>query len=92
MVESGRAARPKILRVDARGTHQAGGKISFVSQRRLFHSIGAKRTSEPAIQLAGPSRIEANAEPGLALQLPFMQVSESMGNHDSKIVDAASVD
>jgi hypothetical protein len=22
----------------------------------------------------------------------FMQVSESMGNHDSKIVDAASVD
>jgi hypothetical protein len=29
---------------------------------------------------------------GLALQLPFMQVSESMGNHDSKIVDAASVD
>jgi Na+/H+ antiporter NhaD/arsenite permease-like protein len=28
----------------------------------------------------------------LALQLPFQQVSESMGNHDSKIVDAASVD
>jgi hypothetical protein len=29
---------------------------------------------------------------GLALQLPFLQISESMGNHDSKIVDAASVD
>jgi hypothetical protein len=29
---------------------------------------------------------------GLALQLPFMEVSESMGNHDSKIVDAGSVD
>ena len=28
----------------------------------------------------------------VALQLPFPQVSESMGNHDSKIVDAASVD
>ena len=28
----------------------------------------------------------------LALQLPFMEISESMGNHDSKIVDAASVD
>jgi hypothetical protein len=28
----------------------------------------------------------------LALQLPFLQISESMGNHDSKIVDAASVD
>ena len=28
----------------------------------------------------------------LALQLPFVDFSESMGNHDSKIVDAASVD
>jgi hypothetical protein len=45
-------------------------------------------------------RMAAVVEPGalcasscvLALQLPFMQISESMGNHDSKIVDAASVD
>ena len=29
---------------------------------------------------------------GLALQLPFVEISESMGNHDSKIVDAGSVD
>ena len=28
----------------------------------------------------------------LALQLLFREVSESMGNHDSKIVDAGSVD
>jgi hypothetical protein len=28
----------------------------------------------------------------LALQLLFLKVSESMGNHDSKIVDAGSVD
>jgi hypothetical protein len=28
----------------------------------------------------------------LTLQLPFPRVSESMGNHDSKIVDAGSVD
>jgi hypothetical protein len=28
----------------------------------------------------------------LALQLSFMEVSESMGNHDSEIVDASSVD
>jgi len=28
----------------------------------------------------------------LALQLPFLQVSESMGNHDSNVVDASSVD
>jgi hypothetical protein len=31
-------------------------------------------------------------EVGLALQLPFLRVSESMGNHDSKIVDADGVD
>jgi hypothetical protein len=35
---------------------------------------------------------EAGAMANLALQLPFMDFSESMGNHDSKIVDAASVD
>jgi hypothetical protein len=29
---------------------------------------------------------------GLALQLHFLEVSESMGNHDSKIVDAGSID
>jgi hypothetical protein len=28
----------------------------------------------------------------LALQLHFLEVSESMGNHDSKIVDAGSID
>jgi hypothetical protein len=28
----------------------------------------------------------------LALQLPFLKTSESMGNHDSEIVDAGSVD
>jgi len=28
----------------------------------------------------------------LALQLLFLKVSESMGNHDSKVVDADGVD
>jgi hypothetical protein len=28
----------------------------------------------------------------LALQLPFLTISESMDNHDSKIVGACSVD
>jgi hypothetical protein len=32
-----------------------------------------------------------SSEP-LALQLPFWKASESMGNHDSKVVDAGSVD
>jgi SRSO17 transposase len=29
---------------------------------------------------------------GLSLQLPFLKVCESMGNHDSEIVGAGSVD
>jgi hypothetical protein len=33
-----------------------------------------------------------DAPAALALQLPFLTISESMGNHDSKIVDAGSVD
>jgi len=33
-----------------------------------------------------PDRLE------LALQLIFLKASESMGNHDSEIVDAGSVD
>jgi LysR family transcriptional regulator, glycine cleavage system transcriptional activator len=32
------------------------------------------------------------ASRGLTLQLPFLKISESMGNHDSKIVGASSVD
>src|ERR1035438_2156756 len=39
-------------------------------------------------------RVHGNIPPNkpLALQLPFLKISESMGNHDSKIVDADSVD
>jgi hypothetical protein len=48
----------------------------------------------------GSVKLEAGTSPGhapdnhlgLALQLCFLRASESMGNHDSKIVDAGSVD
>jgi hypothetical protein len=52
------------------------------------------RTAERRIDhLAKLNLKERNrAKRALALQLPFPQVSESMGNHDSKIVDAGSVD
>ena len=38
------------------------------------------------------SPVGLEADLGLALQLPFLTISESMGNHDSKVVDADSVD
>src|SRR6267142_2548092 len=57
----------------------------------------ACRPSECAEQLMKPVRVVARQiwrESGLslALQLPFRKISESMGNHDSKIVGAGSVD
>jgi hypothetical protein len=36
--------------------------------------------------------VQVGEKCGLALQLLFLTISESMGNHDSKIVDADSVD
>jgi hypothetical protein len=42
----------------------------------------------PGSTLASPR----NDAAGLVLQLPFVRFSESMGNHDSNIVDAGSVD
>jgi hypothetical protein len=38
-----------------------------------------------------PRRAKLNAE-YLALQLLLWEMSESMGNHDSEVVDASSVD
>jgi hypothetical protein len=51
------------------------------SRKRTFQSLGYLTPEEVRY-----------AAVVLALQLPFLQISESMGNHDSKIVDAASVD
>jgi hypothetical protein len=44
----------------------------------------------PQLPQAGAVSFGPRAE--LALQLLFREVSESMGNHDSEIVDASSVD
>jgi len=48
----------------------------------------------PLVGVWLPARFKGceNLSAGLALQLPFLKVSESMGNHDSKIVDAYGVD
>jgi predicted HTH transcriptional regulator len=46
----------------------------------------------PVITIPQGVRVPAVVRTALALQLRFLKVSESMGNHDSKIVDAGSVD
>jgi hypothetical protein len=52
----------------------------------------AIKKQSPNKAAAKPSVPAANGPCDLALQLPFPRVSESMGNYDSKIVDADSVD
>jgi len=54
---------------------------------------GIDRASRLLVATRGRTRIDVLAErSGLALQLLFLKASESMGNHDSEIVDAGSVD
>jgi Arm DNA-binding domain len=59
--------------------------ISFMDDH-----IRAKRKARTAKLFQG--YVDNHIQPALALQLPYLKISESMGNHDSKIVDAASVD
>jgi len=54
---------------------------------------GLKCALGQAEAAAMPALISAAlVKTNLALQLHFLKVSESMGNHDSKVVDAGSVD
>ena len=76
--------------------HEAGRQNRLVWQPRRIYATGLP----PPVTASGSGirdRVHhrIRSQEGLfvlALQLPFIEVSESMGNHDSKIVDAASVD
>jgi hypothetical protein len=46
----------------------------------------------PELESQPGHRWNPDSQQALALQLRFLRGSESMGNHDSKIVDAGSVD
>jgi HTH-type transcriptional regulator/antitoxin MqsA len=72
--------------------------------KRIRTKIGLTQREAGAILGGGPNAFQkyeqdtvtvskpmSNLLRVLALQLPFMKISESMGNHDSKIVDAGSV-
>jgi hypothetical protein len=58
---------------------------------RLSAGVASFEGTLPRSRQSGGAALDQSRE-SLALQLPFMEFSESMGNHDSKIVDAASVD
>ncbi len=66
----------------------AAAKIAlFRSLFRGRDDVFPKRWENPKTGKAGYAPVS-----WLALQLPFRKTSESMGNHDSKIVGADSVD
>jgi hypothetical protein len=48
--------------------------------------------SYPTDEAALRERVRQELIDSLALQLSFQKISESIGNHDSKIVGASSVD
>jgi len=67
---------------------QAGSKAN---PTRPHHRMVTLAQSSPSSRTARALQSE-KATVMLALQLPFLNISESMGNHDSKIVGADSVD
>jgi hypothetical protein len=66
----------------------AATALSFLPTGAFAEGPVIAAPTEAAFTSAGLARIDAY----LTLQLPFLPISESMGNHDSKIVDADSVD
>jgi hypothetical protein len=63
--------------------------MAVVSKEPPSHSV-YQRMDGILIRLG---RIQLSSfVPGLALQLRSWEMSESMGNHDSEVVDASSVD
>ena len=72
-------------------------RIDFTSSCPTIYFLVFKAISAPSggQQMSGDRvgrRLARTGYRALALQLPSMKLSESMGNHDSKIVDADSVD
>ena len=57
-----------------------------------FIASYADAISAPVLTHTTVTTVRSTESGYLALQLPFLKVSESMGNHDSKIVDAYGVD
>jgi hypothetical protein len=57
-------------------------------------SVSAKNRPRPQIRLLETvARARCGCCDGcLALQLSFLKISESMGNHDSQFVDAGGID
>ena len=70
---------------------QAGAKVMLCDIEEAALSAALKQLRLTNVDVDGV-KADVSLKAELALQLPFMELSESMGNHDSNIVDAGSVD
>jgi hypothetical protein len=62
------------------------------AQKRTFGlALSTSALCQKRISVRVPECTLRTHKGGLVLQLPSLSISESMGNHDSQIVDAGSV-
>jgi hypothetical protein len=80
---------PLIVRNDSKPAYRSSGLQCCTKTPAQYRAPCADVRHCASIP---PTPLEAIEDALLALQLLFLRASESMGNHDSKIVDAGSVD
>jgi hypothetical protein len=73
------------------GHKHAGGHTGDVTANR-FYNCQPSHHNVPVSGMTWQNWPLPKSKQALTLQLRFLPTSESMGNHDSKIVDAGSVD
>ena len=78
-----RSTRPRV-------TRHTTDNLEFDAAEQTHK--GTPATRPPVYKKAGGDWIRTQPKFVLALQLLSLGVSESMGNHDSEVVDAGSVD
>jgi class 3 adenylate cyclase len=79
-----------MARLDRLGPAKEVVQIGAAIGREFSYELIARVALKSDVELQGS--LERFISAGLALQLLLLRASESMGNHDSKIVDAGSVD
>ena len=83
--------REKIIK-DRDNCIQLGFSEKVCAMAHVVREASPNCTLPRAVALSLDADVEKARDRCLALQLLFLRASESMGNHDSKVVDADSVD
>ena len=97
-----KAARTVLMLTERLDHHRGRGQQQITVKHVTTNNVTADQaiitdsvTTGRARNVASPALLAASSEtpmPILTLQLLLWEMSESMGNHDSEVVDASSVD